>query len=153
MKGDLMRYETSAGGVVVFGNAVLLLRKYNGDWVLPKGKVEPDETIRDTALREVSEESGVKAEMVHYLGAIHYVYQASWAKNESIYKTVHWFFMKSRTMKCFPQRNEGFVEARFVHVDRVLDMVKYPDERRMVQKGIQKITKVDEENNLEGELI
>jgi 8-oxo-dGTP pyrophosphatase MutT (NUDIX family) len=136
-KGEGMRYETSAGGVVLFGNAILLLKKYNGDWVLPKGKVEPDETIRDTALREVSEESGVKAEIDRYLGAIHYVYQASYARNESIYKTVHWFLMQSRTMRCFPQKNEGFVEARFVHIDRVLDMVKYPDERRMVQKGLE----------------
>ena len=28
--------EISSGGVVIFGNALLLLRKYNGDWVLPK---------------------------------------------------------------------------------------------------------------------
>ncbi|MCG8485127.1 MAG: NUDIX hydrolase, partial [Clostridia bacterium] len=35
-----MKREISAGGVVVFGNAILLLRKYNGDWVLPKGRVE-----------------------------------------------------------------------------------------------------------------
>lgn len=136
-----MRYETSAGGVVAFGNAILLLKKYNGDWVLPKGKVEPNETIRDTGIREVAEESGVKAEVVRYLGAIHYVYQASWARNESIYKTVHWFLMRSRTMRCFPQRNEGFVEARFIHMDRVLDMMKYPDERRMIQKGIEYIQK------------
>lgn len=137
-----MRYETSAGGVVVFGNAILLLKKYNGDWVLPKGKVESDETIRDTAVREVSEESGVKAEIDRYLGAIHYIYQAAYARNESIYKTVHWFLMQSHTMRCFPQRNEGFVEARFVHIDRVLDMVKYPDERRMVQKGLEFLSDV-----------
>lgn len=141
-----MRYETSAGGVVVFGNAVLMLKKYNGDWVLPKGKVEPNETIRDTALREVSEESGVKAQVIHYLGAIHYVYQASWAKNENIYKTVHWFYMKARAMKCFPRKKEGFVEARFVHIDRVPDMIKYPDERRMAQKGIERIIAENRKN-------
>ena len=132
-----MRYETSAGGVVVYGNAVLMLRKFNGDWVLPKGKVEPDEVIRDTAVREVSEESGVKAEVVRYLGAIHYVYQGSWAHNENIYKTVHWFWMRSKTMRCYPQRKEGFVEVRFIHMNRVLDLAKYPDERRMIQKAIQ----------------
>ena len=50
-----MREEISAGGVVLFGNAVLLLRKFNGDWVLPKGKVEEEETKQDAAVREVSE--------------------------------------------------------------------------------------------------
>ena len=39
-----MREEQSAGGVVLLGNAILLLRKYNGDWVLPKGKIEPGES-------------------------------------------------------------------------------------------------------------
>ena len=44
-----MREEISSGGVVVFGNAILLLRKYNGDWVLPKGKIEPGEELAETA--------------------------------------------------------------------------------------------------------
>ena len=39
-----MREEQSAGGVVLLGNAILLLRKYNGDWVLPKGKIESGES-------------------------------------------------------------------------------------------------------------
>ena len=37
--------EISAGGVVVFGNAILLLKKYNGDWVLPKGRIERKEDV------------------------------------------------------------------------------------------------------------
>ena len=51
-----MREEISAGGVVLFGNAILMLRKFNGDWVLPKGKVEEGENNEEAALREVSEE-------------------------------------------------------------------------------------------------
>ena len=54
-----MREEVSAGGVVLFGNAVLLLRKFNGDWVLPKGKVEEGENRQEAALREVLEETGL----------------------------------------------------------------------------------------------
>ncbi|WP_093311484.1 NUDIX hydrolase [Tindallia californiensis] len=131
-----MRYETSAGGVVICGNAVLLLKKYNGDWVLPKGKVEKKETIREAAYREVYEESLVKAEIIKYLGSIHYVYQAGWAKNEKIYKTVHWFLMKSKMLRCSPLKKEGFIDARFVHRDRVLEMVKYSDEQKMILKAL-----------------
>ena len=50
-----MREEISAGGVVLFGNAILMLRKLNGDWALPKGKVEEGENNEEAALREVSE--------------------------------------------------------------------------------------------------
>ena len=63
-----MREEVSAGGVVLFGNAILLLRKFNGDWVLPKGKVEEGENRQEAALREVLEETGVKADILKYLG-------------------------------------------------------------------------------------
>ncbi len=132
-----MKYETSAGGIVVCGNAVLLLKKYNGDWVLPKGKVEKRETIREAASREVYEETLVKAETIKYLGAIHYVYQAGWAKNEKTYKTVHWFLMKSKVLRCTPLKREGFVDARYVHRDRVMDMVRYPDEQKMISRALQ----------------
>ena len=50
-----MREEISAGGVVLFGNAILLLRKFNGDWVLPKGRIEAGEQKKEAALREVLE--------------------------------------------------------------------------------------------------
>ncbi|RQD67363.1 MAG: NUDIX hydrolase [Tindallia sp. MSAO_Bac2] len=132
-----MKYETSAGGIVICGNAVLLLKKYNGDWVLPKGKVERKETIREAASREVFEETLVKAETIKYLGAIHYVYQAGWAKNEKIYKTVHWFLMKSKVLRCTPLKREGFVDARYVHRDRVMEMVRYPDEQKMIYRALQ----------------
>ena len=42
-----MREEISAGGVVLFGNAILLLRKFNGDWVLPKGRIEAGEQKKE----------------------------------------------------------------------------------------------------------
>jgi 8-oxo-dGTP pyrophosphatase MutT (NUDIX family) len=43
------------------------------DWTLPKGKVEPDETAEDCALREVREETGFKCELVRPLGCTAYV--------------------------------------------------------------------------------
>ena len=48
---------TSAGGVVMDpqGRVLLLKRRLEGTWVLPKGRVEPDETLPVTALREVAD--------------------------------------------------------------------------------------------------
>ena len=127
--------EVSAGGVVVFGNAILLLRKYNGDWVLPKGRVEKSEEIKKTALREVFEEGGVKAQIIKYIGMIHYNFR-NLKNDETINKTVHWFLMNTRNMDCTPQKGEGFIEARFVHIDRVANMIKYDDERKILLKAI-----------------
>ena len=56
-----MREEISAGGVVLFGNAILLLRKFNGDWVLPKGKVEEGENNEEAALKRSSRRNWSKS--------------------------------------------------------------------------------------------
>src|SRR6202165_6343819 len=43
------------------------------DWTLPKGKIEPDETPEDCALREGREEAGLRCEVVRPLGCTAYV--------------------------------------------------------------------------------
>ena len=128
--------EVSSGGVVVFGNTILLLKKYNGDWVLPKGRLEKGENIKSAALREVLEETGVKGEIISYIGSIHYNYE-NLKQKEIVSKTVHWYLMKSGSMDCTPQRKEGFVDAMYVHVDKAKDLLRYTDERKIISKGIE----------------
>ncbi len=136
-----MREELSAGGVVVLGNTILLLRKYNGDWVLPKGKIEEGESHEETALREVREETGVKAKIGKYLGEIHYTYKENWDRYKGVHKIVFWYLMHTKNMETVPQREEGFVEAKFIHMDRVLDMVRYDDEREIIKVALKEIEK------------
>ena len=138
-----MKEEVSAGGVVVFGNAILLLRKYNGDWVLPKGRVEKDEHIQQAALREVREETGVDAQVERYLGEIHYTYKENWDETNRIHKTVHWYMMKSKNMETVPQKEEGFVEAKYVHMDKSIEIAKYHDEREIIKVAVNYMKKGD----------
>lgn len=125
--------EVSSGGIVVFCNTILLLKKYNGDWVLPKGRVEKGETLSMAALREVEEETGVKADMISYLGKINYKYK-NIRKDEIVSKVVHWYHMRTYSMECRPQRSEGFELAKFIHHDKVLEVLRYEDEKKMVRK-------------------
>ncbi len=49
----------SAGGILVRDDRVLILRKRaKSEWVLPRGRVERDETLEAAALRETREETG-----------------------------------------------------------------------------------------------
>jgi 8-oxo-dGTP diphosphatase len=63
------KYKLAAGGLVerlMSGGlrlAVVCRTRY-GDWVLPKGKPDEDESIEETALREVIEETGCRARIV-----------------------------------------------------------------------------------------
>ncbi|MDR1774830.1 MAG: NUDIX hydrolase [Clostridioides sp.] len=141
-----MRDEISAGGVVLFGNAILLLRKFNGDWVLPKGKIELGESHEDTALREVCEETGIKADILKYLGEIHYTYKENWDENKEVHKIVYWYLMQSKNMNTVPQKEEGFIDAKFIHIDRVVAMARYDDEKEIIKVAINEIKKLNEEN-------
>jgi len=134
-----MREEISAGGVVLFGNAILLLKKYNGDWVLPKGKVEDGEDKQDAALREVLEETGVKADIIKYLGEIHYTFKENWDESRSVHKTVYWYLMKARYMDTIPQKEEGFIDAKFIHLDRVVDLARYDDEKEIIKVALEEV--------------
>ncbi|NEU99108.1 NUDIX hydrolase [Bradyrhizobium uaiense] len=66
----------AAGGIVLRREtpprfAVVRLRKRN-EWVLPKGKLDDDETARDAAEREVLEETGHDVEVHEFLGTLVY---------------------------------------------------------------------------------
>ena len=136
----MLKEEISSGGVVVFNNEILLLRKFNGDWVLPKGKVEQGETLEQAALREVSEESGVKGQIQQYLGEIHYTYKENWDEDRLVHKTVHWYLMNCKAMNTLPQKEEGFVEAKFIHFNQVLQLARYDDEGAIIKVALEKIT-------------
>jgi 8-oxo-dGTP pyrophosphatase MutT (NUDIX family) len=54
----------AAGGIVLRGSGseaevLLVHRPQYGDWTFPKGKVEPDESDEECAVREVEEETGL----------------------------------------------------------------------------------------------
>lgn len=55
-----MRWVRAAGCIVSDGEGNMLLICRNGRWDLPKGKVEPGETLAQAALRETLEESGIE---------------------------------------------------------------------------------------------
>lgn len=138
-----MKKVYSAGGVVFLKNSVLMLQKLNGDWVLPKGKVETYEQYSDTAIREVREEAGIKATIVQPLGETTYKYKNYWSNNHVIEKRVIWFLMKATTTQSKPQREEGFIAAKFIHINNVQQLAKYDDERDMLIKALEMMRTVE----------
>lgn len=132
--------EVSAGGIVFFRNNILMLRKFNGDWVLPKGRVEENETIKDAAIREVLEESKAKVNVIKYLGKINYEFNRTCIREKvRINKEVYWYLMVARNMNCTAQKNEGFREANFLPFERALMIARYDDERKIIKNAIEDI--------------
>ena len=97
------RSETSAGGFVYRGvgdGCMVLLggrrRPPKGrlKWGLPKGHVEPGETLAETAIREVREETGLIATPIKKLIDIKYVYVRSWGDKQRVFKIVSFYLLK-----------------------------------------------------------
>jgi diadenosine tetraphosphate (Ap4A) HIT family hydrolase/ADP-ribose pyrophosphatase YjhB (NUDIX family) len=65
-----MKSVTSAGGIIVENGKALLVRLDSGLYAIPKGHTEPGETLEQTALREMAEETGAKAHIVERLGSL-----------------------------------------------------------------------------------
>ncbi len=68
----------AAGGVIVQPDAglhwrvALVHRPHREDWTFPKGKLEPDESFEECALREVEEETGLECRLGRFVGHTEY---------------------------------------------------------------------------------
>jgi len=109
-----MPREISAGGVVIRGvpegwevavieplreggtsnSASRKSGKQGRVLALPKGIVDPGEKAEQTALREVFEETGLKASMLTKLTDIKYVYVRSWGDKQHVFKIVSFFLLQ-----------------------------------------------------------
>ena len=70
MSSDEVR---AAGGVVIRDGLVAVVhRPRYDDWSLPKGKLDEGETFEEAALREVWEETGLRAALVRELPEVRY---------------------------------------------------------------------------------
>lgn len=126
----------SSGGVIIHNNLILLLKKYNGDYVLPKGRVEKGETIEETALREVKEESGIDGTIKKYLGKIDYSFMNR-MRNVKVDKTVHFFLMSTKDTHTIPQSMEGFKTAKFYDRDEAVKLMRFKQEKSIIKKAIE----------------
>jgi len=97
-------------------------------WSLPKGHVEPGETLEQTAAREVNEETGVLGEVVGELGTIDYWFVFEGRK---VHKTVHHFLLK-RISGELCDRDVEVVEVAWVPLEEIPDRLAYRDERRLI---------------------
>lgn len=117
----------AAGGLVSDGEGRFLAIRRNGLWDLPKGHQEAGEEISTTALREVSEETGITGlKLGDLLGITDHCYL-----RDGIWHLKHtwWFRMESCDMQGLePQTEEGITEAVWKKAECLEEVMKdtYP---------------------------
>jgi 8-oxo-dGTP pyrophosphatase MutT (NUDIX family) len=137
-----MRREFSAGGVVIRrmrGRPFVAAIRPGGKadvWALPKGQVAHGENPAATALREVAEETGVRAALTGKLGDVRYVY--TW-KGERVFKIVSFFLMRyvgGRLGDIPPALAFEVDETRWLPLEDAPRLLSYKGERDMVEVAL-----------------
>ena len=102
----------AAGGLVINSKSEYLFIFRNNKWDLPKGGIEKKENIKDAALREVNEETGVEdIEIIKPLPMTYHFF-----KRNGVFKLkkTFWYLMKTEFDGKFkPQLLEGITKVEW----------------------------------------
>lgn len=109
----------AAGGLVKNNKGQILLIFRKGKWDLPKGHGYGNESMEETALREVEEECGIDQLVItESLPTTFHVYD--WKKGLWAMKKTWWYLMETKTQKTpKPQTSEHIELARWLEKERL----------------------------------
>lgn len=131
---------TSAGGIVlrnIDGSLEIVLGKRlrerdGASWTLPKGTPDGQESVEQTALREVAEETGLEVHILAPVGPIEYFFTQD---DQRIHKTVHYFLMEA-TGGSLAAHDHEFDEVRWVPIDTARRLMTFATERGIVEQAL-----------------
>jgi 8-oxo-dGTP pyrophosphatase MutT (NUDIX family) len=108
-------------------------------WALPKGLIGRGESAADTAVREVTEETGVEGRLVEKLGDVRYVY--TW-RGERVFKVVSFFlvrYVRGRLGDIPAGFRHEVAETRWLPLAEAPRLLSYKGEREMAEKALGRI--------------
>lgn len=129
-----MKREFSAGGIVFNSQGQVLITKHsqNKHWSFPKGLIDPGQTPKEAALREVKEEGGVEAEIIDKVGYSKYVYTLN---GEKIFKVVTYFLMKYKLGK-IEDHDWEVEESGWFAPEAALKQLSFSQDKELLEKAL-----------------
>lgn len=142
--------EYSAGGVVFrtteTGLEFLLIQDLKKRWSIPKGHVESGETLEQTAIREIGEETGLKQLKIHdKLDKVHFFYRR---EGKLIYMTTFIFLIEStdHDETLVLENSEGIIGVKWFTAEQSMLVMEYKDLKNLLDLAINKINSLEASN-------
>jgi 8-oxo-dGTP pyrophosphatase MutT (NUDIX family) len=134
--------ELSAGGAVVRDREVIVVVPVKRDarrrrvLGLPKGHLDEGETEEAAAIREVGEETGVRAELIEKLGDVEYTYER---RGRLRNKRVAFYLFEYRAGSLEDHDHE-IESAHWMPLDEAARQLSYPGEREIVRRALSRVS-------------
>lgn len=143
---EIVREPTSGGIVFRFTPdrrdiEILLIQDSKGRWTIPKGHIEPGETAKMTARREIEEETGLKnISILTWLGKIHFKYRRL---EKLVLMTTQIYLVQSLDSHENPIPEKWMKGIAWFSFTEALDAIEYDDIEKLMLIAKKKIRSGD----------
>ena len=135
--------EPTAGGIV-FRNSrdgkdidILLIQDSKGRWTIPKGHIEPGETAKQTAIREIGEEASLfHIKVLTWLGKIHFQYRRI---DKLVLMTTEIYLVRALDNAEIPTKEEWMKGIKWFRFNEALAAIEYEDIEKLMLLAKNKI--------------
>lgn len=111
-----------------------MIKDAYGRWAWPKGHIDQGEKSQDAALREISEEVGLKGlSILGKAGQSNYFFRL---KDDLIFKTVVFFLVEADEDEKLKVQKDEIAEARWFKPEAALKTVEYKGAKEMLARAI-----------------
>ncbi len=135
--------EPTAGGIVFRLTEdqkdieILLIQDSKNRWTIPKGHIEPGETAKQTAIREIGEEAGLKSiEALTWLGKIHFKYRRA---DKLVLMTTQIYLVRALDDNETPTKEKWMNGIKWFKFGDALDAIEYEDIEKLMLIAKKKI--------------
>lgn len=139
---EIVREPTSGGIVFRYTKEkddieILLIEDTKNRWTIPKGHIEPGETAKVTAIREIAEETGLKKVKLHtWLGNIHFKYRRG---DKLVLMTTQVYLVESLDRAEHTTKEKWMRALHWFPFNEAIDAVEYDDIAKLMLLGRKKI--------------
>ena len=140
---DEVVHETTSGGIIFRRNAktnqleILLIQDAKSRWTIPKGHIEEGEQPKDTAEREIREETGLQEmKVMNWLGKVNFRYRRT---HTLVLMTMHIFLVQGLGDTDTLKPEDWLTGIKWLPATDAIDKIAYEDISKLILIGMKKI--------------